>query len=105
LAGRPPDISNIDGEPPKRPSNGNKPKATKSVRFKAFPYSGLNDYFMNCEATFFSVGAGGGHYGLWLDAGLEHGHSAQCETFGNEPLSEEGGKFYIINTEMWLVGS
>jgi hypothetical protein len=86
-------------------SNGSSKRETKSIRFKAYPYSGLNDYFMNCETTFFSIGAGGGHYGLWLDQGLEHGHSSRCDTFGNEPLSDEGGKFYIINTEMWVIGT
>lgn len=82
-----------------------KPKpAGKSLRFKAFPYSGLNDYIMNSSTDFFSIGAGGGRYGLWLDRSLETGHSASCDTFGNEGLSEDGGeKFYIINAELWAI--
>ena len=30
----------------------------ESIRFKAFPYSGVNDYMMFCEAGFLSVGGG-----------------------------------------------
>lgn len=46
-----------------------------------------------------------GHYGLWVDSGLEKGVSAQCQTFGNEPLSDEGVKFDILGVEVWYVGS
>lgn len=52
-----------------------------------------------------SVGSGGGHYGLWLDDSLDVGHSSRCETFGNEPLSDEGEKFGVIGVELWVVGS
>ncbi|RSL61447.1 Oxidation resistance protein 1 [Fusarium duplospermum] len=80
------------------------PAPSEAVRFKAFPYSGLNDFCMNCETGFLSVGSGGGHYGLWLDNGLEVGHSSRCETFGNEPLSDEGTKFGVIGVELWVMG-
>lgn len=46
-----------------------------------------------------------GHYGLWVDAGLEKGVSASSQTFGNEPLSDEGVKFDILGVEVWYVGS
>lgn len=46
-----------------------------------------------------------GHYGLWLDDGLEKGVSASCQTFGNEPLSDEGVKFDVLGVEVWYVGS
>ena len=46
-----------------------------------------------------------GHYGLWIDSSLEKGVSAHCQTFGNEPLSDEGVKFDIIGVEVWYVGS
>ncbi|PKS07084.1 hypothetical protein jhhlp_005681 [Lomentospora prolificans] len=75
------------------------------IRFNAFPYTGLNDFFMNCETGFFSIGAGDGHYGLWIDSSIEHGHSSRCTTFGNEPLSQQGEKFYIINAELWMIGA
>lgn len=75
------------------------------VRFKAFPYSGLNDCYINCETGFLSVGSGGGHYGLWLDNSLDIGHSSQCDTFGNEPLSDAGEKFNVWGVELWVLGS
>ncbi|KAL4810141.1 hypothetical protein BDV18DRAFT_130356 [Aspergillus unguis] len=75
------------------------------IRFKAFPYSGVNDYMMFCETGFLSLGGGDGHYGLWLDSILEKGVSASCQTFGNEPLSDEGVKFDVIGVEVWYVGS
>lgn len=46
-----------------------------------------------------------GHYGLWLDNSLEKGVSASCQTFGNEPLSDEGVKFDVLGVEVWYVGS
>lgn len=79
--------------------------SSETIRFKAFPYSGLNDFCMNCETGFLSVGSGGGHYGLWLDNSLELGHSSQCETFGNEPLSDEGKKFGVLGVELWVMGA
>ncbi|CRG88209.1 Oxidation resistance protein 1 [Talaromyces islandicus] len=75
------------------------------IRFKAFPYSGVNDYMMFCETGFLSVGGGDGHYGLWIDDSVEKGVSASCPTFGNEPLSDEGTKFDILGVEVWYVGS
>lgn len=30
----------------------------ESIRFKAFPYSGVNDYMIFCEQSFLSVGGG-----------------------------------------------
>ncbi|KKK25022.1 hypothetical protein AOCH_000640, partial [Aspergillus ochraceoroseus] len=75
------------------------------IRFKAFPYSGVNDYMMFCETGFLSLGGGDGHYGLWLDSSIEKGVSQACQTFGNEPLSDEGVKFDVIGTEVWYVGA
>ncbi|PYH89171.1 TLD-domain-containing protein [Aspergillus ellipticus CBS 707.79] len=77
----------------------------EQIRFKAFPYSGVNDYMMFCETGFLSLGGGDGHYGLWVDSSLEKGVSASCQTFGNEPLSDEGVKFDIVGVEVWYVGS
>ncbi|XHG09593.1 oxidation resistance protein 1 [Aspergillus wentii] len=75
------------------------------IRFKAFPYSGVNDYMMFCETGFLSLGGGDGHYGLWIDSNLEKGVSASCQTFGNEHLSDEGVKFDILGVEVWYVGA
>ncbi|KAL2359539.1 hypothetical protein RJZ56_007604 [Blastomyces dermatitidis] len=75
------------------------------IRFKAFPYSGVNDYMIFCETGFLSVGGGDGHYGLWLDDSFEKGVSNTCPTFGNEPLSDEGTKFDVLGVEIWYIGS
>lgn len=73
------------------------------IRFKAFPYSGVNDYLIFCEHGFLSVGGGDGRYGLWLDGVLERGVSSPCMTFGNEGLSEEGEKFEVVGVEVWCI--
>lgn len=78
---------------------------SESIRFKAFPYSGENDYSIFCQHDYFSVGGGDGHYGLWLDHNLVNGVSDTCPTFGNEPLSEEGSKFQVLGAEVWYIGS
>ncbi|KAL9100027.1 MAG: hypothetical protein Q9163_004544 [Psora crenata] len=75
-----------------------------SIRFKAFPYSGVNDYLIFCQHDYLSIGGGDGKYGLWLDEVLETGVSGSCMTFGNERLSEEGEKFEVVGVEMWCVG-
>ena len=93
-----------------RPSDGNNIASASGtstpdlIRFKAFPYSGVNDYLIFCEHDYLSVGGGDGKYGLWLDGVLEKGISSHCMTFGNEPLSEEGGKFEVVGVEVWCVG-
>lgn len=87
--------------PPTRPTS----PASMQIRFKAFPYSGINDYLMLCDQSFFSIGGGDGKYGLWLDNAFERGISSTCLTFGNEPLSEEGEKFDVIGVELWAVGN
>ncbi|KIY02950.1 uncharacterized protein Z520_01415 [Fonsecaea multimorphosa CBS 102226] len=75
------------------------------IRFKAFPYSGVNDFLIYCESGYLSVGGGDGHYGLWLDDELNSGISEACPTFGNEPLSEEGRRFDVLGVEVWYVGA
>jgi hypothetical protein len=96
---------------PKSATNGHdrtvEPSGTAtpdSIRFKAFPYSGVNDYLIFCQQDFLSVGGGDGKYGLWLDVVLERGVSSHCMTFGNEGLSEEGEKFEVVGVEVWCVG-
>ncbi|KAF8424027.1 oxidation resistance protein 1 [Tirmania nivea] len=89
-----------------RPSRVGTPSSISEnvLKFKAFPYSGDNEYFILCEQGFLSVGAGNGKFGLWLDSNLEKGVSSPCATFGNEPLSEEGEKFEIMGVEVWSIG-
>ncbi|KAL2127892.1 hypothetical protein VTI74DRAFT_10021 [Chaetomium olivicolor] len=88
----------------KHPSRVGTPSST-SIRFKAFPYSGMNEYYMLCETHFLSLGAGDGKYGLWLDDSLERGVSSTSQTFGNEPLSDEGEKFGVLGVEVWVIGA
>jgi hypothetical protein len=93
-------------EPPRAPSPAGSGASTPDrIRFKAFPYSGVNDFMIYCETGMLSVGGGDGHYGLWLDDTLDHGISETCLTFGNEPLSEEGRKFDVLGVEVWYVGA
>ncbi|ETN41312.1 uncharacterized protein HMPREF1541_03247 [Cyphellophora europaea CBS 101466] len=92
--------------PPPPPSGTASGASTPDrIRFKAFPYSGVNDFMIYCEAGMLSVGGGDGHYGLWLDDTLDHGISETCPTFGNEELSEEGRKFEVLGVEVWYVGA
>jgi len=90
-------------EPPMNSISGT--STPDRIRFKAFPYSGMNDFMIFCESGYLSVGGGDGHYGLWLDDTLETGISDTCLTFGNEPLSEEGHKFDVLDVEIWYVGA
>ena len=75
------------------------------IRFKAFPYTGENDFTIFCQHEYLSVGGGDGHYGLWLDANLNKGVSDSCPTFGNEALSDDGSKFDVLGVEVWYIGS
>ncbi|KAF3927192.1 hypothetical protein ABW20_dc0104034 [Dactylellina cionopaga] len=87
-------------------SLANQPASSPSenIRFKAFPYSGINDYMVLCDHNFISFGGGDGHYGLWVDDNFDTGVSSTCPTFGNEPLSDEGEKFNILGVEVWRIG-
>ncbi|KAI9707231.1 MAG: oxidation resistance protein 1 [Candelina mexicana] len=93
------------GAPPPCGQGASGTSTPDRIRFKAFPYSGVNDYMMFCEPGFLSVGGGDGHYGLWLDDVFEKGISSSCPTFGNEPLSDEGTKFDVLGVEVWHVGA
>ncbi|KMQ42432.1 TLDc domain [Trichophyton rubrum] len=108
-AGLPPppsaDTTNIRGRNTTfRGSSRSGTHTPEHIRFKAFPYSGVNDYMIFCETGFLSVGGGDGHYGLWLDDSFEKGVSSPCLTFGNEPLSDEGTKFDVLAVEVWSIG-
>lgn len=95
--------SRLSGEAGPERSGTSTPE--QRIRFKAFPYSGVNDYMMFCQQDYLSVGGGDGRYGLWLDSVLEQGVSSHCLTFGNEALSEEGEKFEIVGVEVWYLGT
>ncbi|ORY60885.1 oxidation resistance protein 1 [Pseudomassariella vexata] len=78
-----------------------------SIRFQNFAYTGANDYCIFCETKFLSVGGGSGtsRFGLWLDDSFSRGHSGECDTFGNQPLSDEGEKFDVLGVELWVIGA
>lgn len=97
--------SNEKATPLAPPLNRSGTSTPDRIRFKAFPYSGINDFLIYCESGYLSVGGGDGHYGLWLDDELNNGVSETCPTFGNEPLSDEGRRFDVLGVEVWYVGA
>jgi len=99
---KPTAVTSTHLQPPQIVSGASTPD---SIRFKAFPYSGINDFMIYCQSDYLSVGGGDGHYGLWLDDQLDTGISEGCPTFGNEPLSDEGRKFDVLGVEIWYVGA
>lgn len=91
-------------------TEGLKPgESRKDRRFKAFPYTGLNDNIIYSNVDFIAVGSSHGQNGLYIDKSLYSGVSYPCETFGNEILcSYEPGQAYglfkIMSLEVWRVG-
>ncbi|QLQ77890.1 hypothetical protein HG537_0A01370 [Torulaspora globosa] len=73
-------------------------------QFRGYPMTGVNEFAIYCQSNFLSLGAGDGHYGLWIDDSLLHGVSNPSLTFGNDVLSREGRKFHIVALEVWRVG-
>lgn len=76
---------------------------SERIRFRAFPYSGVNDFMIHCDRDYISVGGGDGRYGLWLNELLDTGISQRCPSFGNEPLSEQGDQFEVLGVEFWAL--
>ncbi|KAK7208306.1 TLD-domain-containing protein [Myxozyma melibiosi] len=76
-----------------------------NMQFKAFPYTGINDYMILCDPGFISVGGGDGKYGIYIDDRFEKGISNSCPAFGNEPLSDSGMKFDIVGVEIWRISN
>ncbi|VDK41828.1 unnamed protein product [Gongylonema pulchrum] len=68
---------------------------TNEKELRTYPWSGQNQLFVKASRDSLSVGAGGGHYGLWLDADLNRGRSERCETFQNEPLCGDNEDFTV----------
>jgi hypothetical protein len=98
-------IASTTKKPSLTPSSRSGTSTPDRIRFKAFPYTGENDYTIFCQQGFLSVGGGDGHYGLWLDNNLARGVSSPCPTFGNARLSDEGEKFGVLGVELWYIGS
>ncbi|CAD6199693.1 unnamed protein product [Caenorhabditis auriculariae] len=70
-------------------------EAPHTRELRHYKWTGDNQFFVNSSRDSLSVGAGGGHNGLWLDADLNHGRSQRCDTFDNEPLSGDSEDFVI----------
>ncbi|CAJ0591322.1 unnamed protein product [Cylicocyclus nassatus] len=70
-------------------------EAPHTRELRNYAWTGENQFFVNASKDSLSIGAGGGHYGLWLDADLNHGRSQKCETFDNEPLAGEKEDFIV----------
>ncbi|KHN85736.1 TLD domain-containing protein 2 [Toxocara canis] len=68
---------------------------TNERELHSFAWTGDNQYFVKASKDSLSMGAGGGHYGLWLDADLNHGRSLRCDTFDNEPLAGDSEDFNV----------
>lgn len=55
-------------------------------QLQTYGWTGENQFFVKASRDSLAIGAGGGHYGLWLDADLNHGRSMRCQTFDNDSL-------------------
>lgn len=98
----------VSAERTRTPSPNRVHKSRRSshpLRFKAFPYTGENDFTILCGHGYLSVGGGNGKYGVWLDDRMARGVSDSCPTFDNEPLSESGTKFDVLGVELWYIGA
>ncbi|KAI9282060.1 TLD-domain-containing protein [Umbelopsis sp. AD052] len=67
---------------------------------RVYPWTGKNDYMVLSEPDFVAIGGGDGKFGLWLHSDLERGHTEECPTFDNEPLTSSR-KFECVELEIW----
>ncbi|KAI1289678.1 Oxidation resistance protein 1 [Halotydeus destructor] len=68
--------------------------------FLCFPWTGNNEFFIKGDTDSLAIGAGDGHFGLWLDGDLYHGRSYPCNTFANLRLNSEDD-FVVKHLECW----
>ncbi len=66
---------------------------------EVYPWTRSNSHFVMAARDSIGVG-GGGMFGLWLDADLEHGTSHTSSTFNNKPLASEED-FDIVAAEIY----
>ncbi|KAI8069519.1 TLD-domain-containing protein [Gongronella butleri] len=67
---------------------------------QVYPWTGINDYTIFSNQDFIAIGGGEGQIGLFLHADLYHGHTQQCETFANDPLTQPQ-QFECLDLELW----
>lgn len=78
---------------------------TATPRFRMFKWSGENPHFARGNVNHFTVGAGEGQFGLWIDSSLCQGRTQACSTYNNPPLVGDveagGGDFVVKTIECW----
>jgi len=65
-----------------------------------FNWSGDNQLFIQGTMESLIIGAGEGHFGLFIDSNIYKGRSQPCATYNNNSLCPEGD-FVIKNLECW----
>jgi len=65
-----------------------------------YNWSGENQLFIQGTAESLIIGAGEGHFGIFVDSNLYKGRSQSCSTYQNEPLAPKGD-FIIKTMECW----
>ena len=76
----------------------------KTETVKLYKWSGANQHIQVCHSEKIGLGGGGtkGSFGLCIDRDLKRGSTGKCETFENEPLTEDGREFFeILDLEIW----
>lgn len=73
---------------------------------KIYKWTGANRFFQICdyEKKMLAMGGGGtdGAFGLCVQDDFKRGSTGRCETYGNDPLSDENrGSFDILDLEVW----
>ncbi|CAF1334547.1 unnamed protein product [Rotaria sp. Silwood1] len=69
-------------------------------QFRAFHWTGNNQFFIKGDVKALGIGSGEGTYGLWLDADLYRGRTNPSKTFNNIRLSSKED-FIIASIEIW----
>ncbi|XP_023333959.1 TLD domain-containing protein 2 [Eurytemora carolleeae] len=67
---------------------------------KIYKWTGENQLFVQGTSQSLIIGAGEGHFGLFIDSNLYKGRTQACATYGNEPL-RTGEDFLIKTFECW----
>lgn len=70
-------------------------------RYGVYNWSGENLLFIQGSQDSLVIGAGEGHFGLYIDGSLYQGRSQSCLTYKNQPLSPTGD-FVIKCLECWV---
>jgi len=69
-------------------------------KYKIYPCSGKNAYYMTGDNSGLAFGSSEGTFGLWLDNDLYRGRSTACDTYNSEMLSSSED-FLCVGVEVW----